>query len=539
MFPRSASRSPIKIFFPALAFLFLLSSCGSGAGGDPNASLSSQSIQTTIGDLKVGSVVSVPLTTGSTSISFSQLTGREQFILSMSSASKTTGTFNAQVGGSVSEASLSRNFSLGKSLLPPPGGGTDASEDTTARFHDYLNQVEQSIPSSTQTERRALAGSTDRQNLSVGDTTTLKVLNSLTSTDNFTTVTVEVKMITPHFIVYKDVQADELSDSDIQSLIGPFENKVDEEYATFGSVSDIDQNGKVGIVFSPVLNQMGGSGGIVTGFFFAGDVNPGVFPASNGGEFIYCHVPDESGRWGVPVSKSFYLSNTGPLCFPHELQHAINYNMKVFEHKGNAEPSPFNEGQSHFAEDIYSDFSQAGPENPSRVGIYFNSGMPSFIEGISLADRGGAYLFYRYLYEQADLGRYPGVTNGADLMRRIHDTDKSGFDSIEDVTGVTLASIFSDFFSALPLSNTPFSTDARFNFKGINLRSPQNDNRNTVLSGPPVSVAKLPVNLSVPAASSQYLLVQGSALQRNGNSLNLNSDLAGNPVATLIRIEDQ
>jgi len=238
------------------------------------------------------------------------------------------------------------------------------------------------------------------------------------------------------------------------------------------------------------------------------------------------------------VPKTFYLSNTGPLCFPHELQHAINYNMKVFQNKGGAEPSPYNEGQSHFAEDVYSDFAEASPENPSRVNLYFTSGMPSFMEGISLSHRGGAYLFYRYLYEQADVGRFPGVASGAEFMRRIHDTDKIGFESVEEVTGVPIASIFSDFFSSLPLSNTGLTQEPRYNFRGLNLRRPQNDNRNTILAGPPISQGTLPRTLSIPAASAQYILIQGNALQAAGNTLNLIADPAGSPVATLIRIED-
>jgi hypothetical protein len=520
--------------------------CG-GNGSAPVENISSQGINTTLGNLTVGSVAKIPFGSGGTSaITFQDLAGKEQFMLAFYSLSETVGNFNVMLDGSesLSDPGIHAHL-IQENNMDAVNKSSDSPLEATSNFHEYLRKFESTLSNLPKPENTSLKSSmtqtTLRENFSVGDQVTLKVLSSLNSTDAYTTITAEIRYITPHFVVYRDVQASNvLSDADIQSLIDPFEANVENEYATFGKISDIDQDGKLRIVFSPVLNGIGGTAGIVTGFFFAGDLYPNNFAASNGGEYIYCHVPDENGTWGVAIPKVFYMSNTGPLCFPHELQHAINFNMKVFNHNGSPDPGPFNEGQSHFAEDLYNNFQNVSQENPSRVNLCFASELASFISGTSLGQRGCAYLFYRYLFEQADGGRFSSVANGKELMHKIHDTDLTGFASIEDVTGVKITSIASDFFIALYLSNTGLSNNSQYNFTGINLRSPQADNRGTILSGPHISeVNRFPASSSVTAMSSDYLLLNGESLMQSGSTLKLSPDFTMIPGATLIRIEDK
>jgi hypothetical protein len=517
--------------------MILSAGCGGGGGGAPSPNLSAQNVSTTIGDLRVGSVAEIPFGGGSSEVLFQQLTGREQFILAFSSFNTQPGTFPFQLAGSESlnsgqNADSDALLSSHKELAGP--------QDPTSSFHEFLRGIESSLPPPEEgAVSKSMVGTVAKE-VSVGDRVSLKVLNSLNSSESYTPISADVVIMTPHFIVYRDIRAVEnLSDGDIRSLIDSFEAKVEEEYSVFGTVSDIDQNGKVGIVFSPVLNGMGGPAGVVTGFFFSGDLYPDQFPASNAGEYIYCHVPDDSGQWGAPVPKDFYFSNTGPLCFPHELQHAINFNMKVFVQKSSPEPAPFNEGLSHLAEDLYSDLQKVSAENPSRIQLYFSTGLTSFTGGINLAQRGGAYLFFRYLYEQAGNGRFAGISNGAQFLHALYELPENGFEAVQKAAGEDSQKILGDFFSALYLSNTGLSQDSRYNFKGVNLRATQNDNRGTVLSGPPVSETSLPASLSVSAVSSDYALISGNTLLQAGSTLKLSSDPALVPGAMLIRIEDQ
>jgi len=519
-----------------ITLTFFTAGCGSGGEG-PNPGLSAQAVTTTLGELQVGSVASIPLGGGVSEIRFDKLTGREKFILVASSANQGAGSFPFELQGS---QTLPIPSSPDPLLTDHQAMRSAAEGDPTVQFHEFLRDLERSLPAG---EENAPSKSMESvwKEASVGERVSLKVLNRLNSSESYTPITAEVRYVTPHFVVFMDTASlNTLSDSDLRSLIDPFEARVEEEYSTFGAVSDTDQNGKVAIVFSPVLNGMGGSGGVVTGFFFSGDLYPDRFAASNGGEYIYCHVPDEAGQWGVAVPKAFYLSNTGPLCFPHELQHAIHFNQKVFVAGGAPDPPPFNEGLSHLAEDIFTGFAKTSAENPSRVNLYLTAGLPSFTGGISLAERGGAYLFFRYLFEQGDLKRFPAVENGRALIRRILGTKQNGFDAVEEATQDQTASLLSDFFSAIYLSNTGLNEDPRFNFRGISLRGPQNDNRSTVLAGPPVTgIQGFPVSESVFAVSARYKEITGEMLLQSGSALKLAMDPNSVPGAMLIRIEDE
>ncbi len=511
--------------------------CG-GGGVSEQPTIAAQGIQTTIGELNIGSAAEVSFGSDhSAQVSFSDLTGNERFIIAFYSLSRTSGSFSA---------------SLQNSFVPEPSeedGGVDEDRtikglqdrssspyEKTEEFHEMLRRVERNLepPSEFERSRHLGIGSELESSLSVGDTKSVKVLNSLSSTESYTSVMTQVVYITDHFIVLRDNNASSLiSNREIEDLIDPLESNVEAEHAAFGDVSDVDGNGKMYIVFSPVLNGLGGSGGIVTGYFFGGDLTSAA--SSNMGEYIYCHVPDPSGIWGVPIPRSFYISNTGPHCMPHEIQHAINYHMK----NGATDPGWANEGQSHLAEDLYNDFESVSMENPSRVNLCLGSQLASFTGGTNLAQRGCSYLWYRYLYEQADHGRFAGIASGKDLIRKLHENNRTGLDSIEEVSGETIDSIASDFFVALYLSNTGLSTDRRYNFSGINLRSSQDDNRGTTLSGPAVStLSQVPSSQSIAAMSANYSLITADTLFENEESITLMGTASMVPGAHLIRVQD-
>lgn len=502
--------------------------CGGGNGAEGDTATAQSTTTTSVGDMNLGSVANVPFgSSGSARVTFANLTGDEQFIVSFQSHTTTQGTYSTGISGSESDLG-----SLRSSLVSNPDVSSDVSDnpmEATEAFHQMLRQEEANIPWATQQNTKlsmSAGGGSLRGYISTGEVLAVRVLNSLSSTTSYTTIACNIRVITTHFIACRDSNdAGSLSDSNLQSLMANFEANASAQYSTFGAASDVDQNGKVIVVFSSVLNDLGGSGGIVTGYFYAGDLYGG-----NNGEYIFCHVPDEV------VSESFYMSNTGPNCLPHELQHAINYNMRAFVNDSSSEPGAFNEGLSHLSEHLYGN----NNENPSRVNLYFGSNLASFSGGTSLSQRGGSYLFYRYLYEQANNGRFPSASNGNSLINSILDRSETGLDAVSESTGEDIDTILSDFFSALYLSNTGLSSDSRFNFTGINLRAEQDDNRYTVLDGPTVQTASsLPVTGSVLATSSNYSLITGSQIQANGNLINLSSSSSSDPYATLIRIGDR
>ncbi len=502
--------------------------CG-GGGGAGDANVSAQSTTTSVGVMNPGSVANVPFgSSGSARVSFSNLTGTEQFVVSFQSHTTTQGTYSTGISGSESDLGSLRS-SLVTSLDVSNQVSNDPMEATEA-FHEMLRREEANIPFANQQDTKlsmSAGGGSLRGYISTGEVLSVQVLNSLSSTSSFTTIACNIRVITDHFIACRDSNdAGSLSDSNMQILMNHFEANANEQFATYGSVSDVDDNGKVITVFSSVINELAGAGGgIVTGYFYAGDLYSG-----NNGEYIFCHVPSEV------VNESFYMSNTGPNCMPHELQHAINYNMRAFVNETSTEPSPMNEGGSHLAEHLFGN----NNENPSRVNLYFGSNLASFMGGTSLSQRGGSYLFLRYIYEQADNGRFSGVASGNALIRSMLDRSETGLEAVVAATGENIDTILSDFFTALYLSNTGLSSDTRFNFSGINLRSEQNDNRFTVLDGPTVqSASSLPVSGSVLAISSNYSLITGSQIQANGNEIGLSASSSSDPFVSLIRIGDR
>jgi hypothetical protein len=201
-------------------------------------------------------------------------------------------------------------------------------------------------------------------------------------------------------------------------------------------------------------------------------------------------VPDPSGTWGTSVSKSFAISNLLPAVFPHELQHAISYNEHVFVSGGQAEENWLNEGISHFMEDYYG----YGVENPSRYAMFLSS--PSTYGVVTsgspnLMERGAAYLFLRYLYEQAD--------DGEAFLKNLY-SSKKGVENLEDAfDGPADMDDFSEFMArwtvALAMTDRGVSSDPRYvyrtrtidqntgNFVGACIECEANDNRGTELDG--------------------------------------------------------
>lgn len=367
--------------------------------------------------------------------------------------------------------------------------------EPTADFHDSLRQLEEGLEGALPTKPRFL------RHAEAGSTRAFKVLNSLSSYSSYSVVTAKLRYSSANFEAYVDTRNETaLTDEELQEVLEPFENLIAKERNLFGNESDVNGDGKFAILFSQEINELGASGGgIITGYFYAVDLyNDSSYPASNEMEMIYAAIPDPSGSYGYPISKSFSLSNILPSVFPHEFQHMISYNQHVFENGGSSEQSFLNEGLSHLAEDIYSMddsgyMTETGIENPARVDYYLSAiDQTCFTCGASLSQRGGSYLFLRYLYEQAQIGNLTGAASGAELVGRLLNTDRTGLENILSaaVDSTEMAAykfLLARFSLAVYLSDSGATTDNRYGFTGISLRGLQNDNRGTVLTGPKVT----------------------------------------------------
>ncbi len=520
-----------KILFTTLLIGFGTWAVWGCGGGD---TVSAQTVGTSVGSLTVGDVANVSFGSASTAeVTFTSLAGGEEFVVAFYSLSSTSGsTFT----GTLSDTGLIPGDS--DSSTDPQIHSHDISsgvpEDLTGEFHEVLRNREQSISPSQIAQARSLnLAAAPAQAPQVGAQATFSVLNSLNGS-SCTSVTANVIHTTSHFVLYRDVSANGyLSDADIIALGNAMETYYKTMTDTFGNFSDVDATGKFNYLFTPVVNSLGGSSGIVTGFWYAVDLYPGL-TCSNGTDIAYISIPDPTGTFGVAISQAFYKSNFWAT-IPHELQHDINYNEKVFVYGGSSsDPGWMNEGLSHNAEQIInfntiSSLYTYNPENPSRVdlGLATNP-VASFTGGTSLSQRGMSYLYLQYLAEQY----------GSSVFHAMINTSVTGLDAIEDATGVASSSSVADFFSAVYLSNLGLNSSSRYNFSAIDLRATQDDNRGTVLDGPLVTnLASLPRSASISSMSSAYYQISGSTIRANGNRLTFSGTSGMSPGVSIIRTE--
>ena len=296
-----------------------------------------------------------------------------------------------------------------------------------------------------------------------GDQKTFKVCSNLTCSA-FANVTATAKAVKPKVVIFVDNTApappNGLDSTALDSLGVLFETRL---YATdtlaFGRESDIDANGTVLVLMTPVVNRLVTNtqclqSGFVAGFFFGGDLlppGPGN-PGSNNGEIFYSLVADPAGTHSC-VHSTTSVQRIVPITFIHEFQHMISFNQHVLVRGGNGESLWLNEGFSHFAEELGGRTYASGSPEFSRFVIgdlynayqYLDSTGKHFLlptEGIgSLAERGAAWLFVRYIVD-----RFAGDTTVASwnaLTRQLIQTNNTGATNVATVTGQTFPTLVS------------------------------------------------------------------------------------------------
>ncbi len=511
----------------SLGILLLALSIGCGGGGASSGTGSSSSSQEAGATATLSGITELTISGHTASVTLTDVDPDASYLVSLYSYNTTSNSFD---------------FSVNADSSPKQAVKSSEDIDNTEDFHDLLRQREADLADLTPAEHPSSLAVVKA--LTVGSSTTFKVINSFSDTDSYDTVTAELRMITDNVYVYVDERnASALDDDDLEELVAPFENIIDEEKELFGDESDINADGHITVLFTQAVNELGAmSGGIVSGFFYGGDLyDSSDNPVSNEREMMYAMVPDPSGSYGTPVSKRFSMSNILPSVLPHEFQHMISYNQHVLINGGSAEQSFLNEGLSHLAEDIYSlndsnYMVETGIENPSRVALYLQAtNSTCFSCGASIVQRGGSYLFVRYLYEQAEKGNLAGASTGAELIELLESTTRTGtsnlvFAALNSTDSSQFQTLMAFFSAALYLSDTGLTTDNRYAFDGISLRADQNDNRGTVLDGPAIdTVSSLSsYSGSVTSAGMTYFLVSGSDLIDAGSTLsfNLPSDMS-------------
>jgi hypothetical protein len=329
----------------------------------------------------------------------------------------------------------------------------------------------------------------------LGSTRSFSVLSSL-STINFTNTTGRLRYVGSHILIYVDTDqpAGTLTDAEIRSLGDLFDKDLYSlNVRTFGSESDVDNDGRVIVLMSPLINTLTPSAqcqsqGFVTGFFFGNDLIPRA-RGSNGSEMFYALVPDSLGTKSCAHSRA-QVMRLVQATFIHEFQHMISYNQHVLARGGSEETLWLNEGLSHIAEELGSRVFESrypppsGRADPAQLfpdssqGFitgdmlnayrYLATSSASSVTALSgagtLEERGAAWLFLRWLGDQ----------KGEGIYARLVQTSRTGTTNVEDKAGESFAGLFGDFATAVytdsivgvPRANIP----ARLKFTSRNFR---------------------------------------------------------------------
>ncbi len=304
-------------------------------------------------------------------------------------------------------------------------------------------------------------------------TKTFYVLNTMTGStldpSNFTSVTATLRYTGRKSYVYSDVNMPPggFSQADYDSFGVMFDNSIYPTDSTyFGPTTDIDSDGHVYILFTPVVNGITPPGtaqqnGFVAGFFLRNDLLPGIAPAgtSNGMEIFYSVVPDPNGVYGNVFTLT-RIKQVVPNVLAHEVEHMISFGYRLFTYGANGlQPTWLEEGMAHMAEDV----NGFDADNIARANLYLSPdpGAVSLMDDDTLEQRGAIYLFLRYLADR----------KGESILKRIVDDQPTGTAAIEAVMGEDFFATFADWLATLYLSNRGVTSDPTYNYSSIDLQA--------------------------------------------------------------------
>ena len=283
-------------------------------------------------------------------------------------------------------------------------------------------------------------------------------------------ITVQAIAVGKTAVVWADVtQAHPASlDTNFVSLfLADFDDVIiPRERVIFGVESDLDGDGHVGLVFTPLTYQT------AVAFFTQCDLE-NFCGTYNAGEYLYLTPP-------ATIPPPYNTPNAIKETLAHELSHLIHYNRKVTRNQASTwtDSGYMIEGIGGFAQDA--DGYQAGNFYVAKAGL---DGINQFSLAETLVDgrpydtkrdgllRGGSYWFVRWIYDRGggDLSKSDGTIDtrgGPIFLRQLLDAKPSVAKQLPVTTGSAIEDIAMDFYTTLVMSNqsdvTP--TNACFSF---------------------------------------------------------------------------
>ena len=404
--------------------------------------------------------------------------------LPIKSASYSFGSPNVKAGSVLAAGALSSRVGVMApptvSSSPKRPGTRQESFDARLRSADRkfwarasLAQLDRSV---------AIPGSARAQvTPDVGSIRPFRVISTLDTNvkTTFKTVNARLAYVGTNILLYVDTltAANGFATGDLSGIGNLFDQTLYPiDVNEFGQPTDIDQNGRLIMLMTPVVNSLVTSAdcekdGFVAGFFTGSDLASNSTD-SNRGEVFYTIAPDPAGLSSC-VHTIADIEQEVPATFLHEVQHLINFSQHVIVHNASdAEEGWLDEGLSIVAEELGSRYYEqkfpppTGRTNPLQL---FPDSSQGFIGGLlvnsynfllkpdtatitlhtdaddGLAWRGSVWLLARWL----------GDLKGEGVYKRLEATALTGTANIEAAAGEPFQQLFADFGIALYADSIP------------------------------------------------------------------------------------
>ena len=278
------------------------------------------------------------------------------------------------------------------------------------------------------------------------------------------TITAVVRAVGAAFAVAEDVEvAGHIGAAEYAGLLQSLDQLVFPIVTTyFGPPADLDENGRVWVLLTAVVNRTTpmGSSTFIAGFFNPSDLSDRAgCAASNQGEVLYLLGPDPGGELSNPVEPAFALSNALGVS-AHELEHLLSAEQRIVFGGGtfaDLEDAWLGEGLAHMAETAvglaaadlqpgrnldyaalsadpelfasfhFANFRRAGYhlEDPNRTLALGTSGSGDPGGVPSLRMRGFGWLFLRWMADHGSFGG-GGILGGAAEEEMFRDLSSGG-----------------------------------------------------------------------------------------------------------------
>ena len=368
----------------------------------------------------------------------------------------------------------------GAGLLPPPRlGAAQFAADRLLRGRGRRLALSSAFRTYASRAARALSGAVPQAPPAPGSIRSFHVLSSFGATSTFANVAAQLAYVGTDVLLYVDTLAPAggFTPTQLQAFGQYFDQTLYPiDTTAFGAPTDIDQNGRVIVLMSQVVNadtpaSTCASQGYVAGFFNEEDFSGSTDPNSNQGEVFYTIVPDPAGTFSCAHSVT-ELEGVVPATFLHELQHLISFSQHVVVNGDLPGASWLDEGLSIVAEELGSLYYEqrcpppACRTNPDQL---FPDSSQGFVQDFlfdsyqyallpdtasltlesdanpGVSWRGGVWLLARYLGDQM----------GSGLYRQLERGPADGVADIEQATSRPFPSLFADFGLALYTDSLP------------------------------------------------------------------------------------